>query len=99
MDFSGPYPRLLSLPFRHLVSQIELIKLFFVEPMYAIVVIGLNQRLSRIPFFWGVDGCYGVLIYSQYVSPIVYLEIRSYMPGRYDPVHHCLHLEENSKER
>ena len=61
----------------HVGFQPEFGKLFFVGLMYAVVFRLGNSALMIYPFFWGVGGCYDVLVQSQEVSPILYSGIRS----------------------
>lgn len=63
--------------FHHAGFQPEFGKLLFVGILYAIVFKIGNSALLIYPFFWGVGGCYDVLIQSKEVSEIVYPEIRS----------------------
>ena len=61
----------------HAGFQPEFGKLFFVGILYATVFRIGNSALLIYPFFWGVGGCYDVLIQSKEVTGIVYPEIRS----------------------
>ncbi|MBN2352403.1 MAG: hypothetical protein JXD23_07530 [Spirochaetales bacterium] len=63
--------------FHHAGFQPEFVKLLFVGILYATVFRIGNSALLIFPFFWGVGGCYDVLIQSKEVSEIVYPEIRS----------------------
>jgi hypothetical protein len=67
--------------FHHLGFQPEFWKLFFVGLMYAITFRIGNSAFMIFPFFWGVGGCYDVLIQSQKVLPILYPGIRSLYLG------------------
>jgi hypothetical protein len=67
--------------FHHLGFQPEFGKLFFVGLMYAITFRIGNSAFMIFPFFWGVGGCYDVLIQSQKVLPILYPGIRSLYLG------------------
>jgi hypothetical protein len=67
--------------FHHLGFQPEFGKLFFVGLMYATTFRIGNSVFIIYPFFWGVGGCYDVLIQSQKVSPILYPGIRSLYLG------------------
>ncbi|NPV44559.1 MAG: hypothetical protein HPY70_11405 [Firmicutes bacterium] len=61
----------------HAGFQPEFGKLLFVGILYATVFRIGNSALLIYPFFWGVGGCYDVLIQSKEVSEIVHPEIRS----------------------
>jgi membrane protease YdiL (CAAX protease family) len=63
--------------FHHAGFQPEFGKLLFVGILYATVFRIGNSALLIYPFFWGIGGCYDVLIQSKEVSEIVYPEIRS----------------------
>jgi len=63
--------------FHHAGFQPEFGKLLFVGILYATVFRVGNSALLIYPFFWGVGGCYDVLIQSKEVSEIVYPEMRS----------------------
>jgi membrane protease YdiL (CAAX protease family) len=63
--------------FHHAGFQPEFLKLIFVGLLYAVTFRIGNSALLIFPFFWGVGGCYDVLIQSTEVSEIVYPEIRS----------------------
>jgi len=63
--------------FHHAGFQPEFGKLLFVGILYAAIFRIGNSALLIFPFFWGVGGCYDVLIQSKEVSEIVYPEIRS----------------------
>ena len=65
----------------HLGFQPEYGKLFFVGLMYAITFRIGNSAFMIYPFFWGVGGCYDVLVQSQKVLPILYPGIRSLYLG------------------
>jgi len=67
--------------FHHLGFQPEFGKLFFVGLMYAITFRIGNNAFMIYPFFWGVGGCYDVLIHSRKVLPILYPGIRSLYLG------------------
>jgi len=45
--------------------------------IYAITFRLGNSGLLIYPFFWGVGGCYDVLVQSQVVSEIMYPQVRS----------------------
>lgn len=61
----------------HAGFQPEFGKLLFVGILYATVFRIGNSALLIYPFFWGVGGCYDVLVQSQEASEIVYPELRS----------------------
>jgi membrane protease YdiL (CAAX protease family) len=63
--------------FHHAGFQPEFVKLFFVGILYATVFRIGNSALLIYPFFWGVGGCYDVLVQSEVVSEILYPEIRA----------------------
>ena len=63
--------------FHHIGFQPEFGKLLWVGLMYAVVSRLGNSAFVIYPFFWGVGGCYDVLVQSQKVSPIFYSGIRS----------------------
>jgi membrane protease YdiL (CAAX protease family) len=63
--------------FHHIGFQPEYAKLFPVGLIYAITFRLGNSALLIYPFFWGVGGCYDVLVQSQVVSEIQYPEVRS----------------------
>jgi membrane protease YdiL (CAAX protease family) len=63
--------------FHHIGFQPEYAKLFPIGLIYAITFRLGNSALLIYPFFWGVGGCYDVLIQSQVVSEIQYPEVRS----------------------
>jgi membrane protease YdiL (CAAX protease family) len=63
--------------FHHIGFQPEYAKLFPVGLIYATTFRLGNSALLIYPFFWGVGGCYDVLVQSQVVSEIQYPEIRS----------------------
>ena len=65
----------------HAGFQSEFGKLFFVGVMYASVFRIGNSVFLIYPFFWGVGGCYDVLVQSQAVSTIMYPGIRSLYLG------------------
>jgi hypothetical protein len=67
--------------FHHLGFQPEFGKLFFVGLMYATTFRMGNSAFMIYPFFWGVGGCYDVLVQSQKVLPISYPELRSLYLG------------------
>ncbi len=67
--------------FHHAGFQPEFGKLFFVGVMYASVFRIGNSVFLIYPFFWGVGGCYDVLVQSQAVSTIMYPGIRSLYLG------------------
>ena len=67
--------------FHHLGFQPEFGKLFFVGLMYATTFRIGNSAFMIYPFFWGVGGCYDVLVQSQKVLPIHYPGIRSLYLG------------------
>lgn len=62
--------------FHHAGFQAEFGKLIFVGILYAAVFRFGKSALLIYPFFWGVGGCYDVLIQSQVVSQIIYPGIR-----------------------
>jgi hypothetical protein len=61
----------------HIGFQPEYAKLFPVGLIYALTFRLGNSALLIYPFFWGVGGCYDVLVQSQVVSEILYPEIRT----------------------
>jgi len=63
--------------FHHIGFQPEYGKLFPVGLLYAVTFRLGNSGLLIYPFFWGVGGCYDVLVQSQVVSGIQYPEVRS----------------------
>jgi len=65
----------------HLGFQPEFGKLFFVGLMYAITFRIGNSAFMIYPFFWGVGGCYDVMVQSEKVLPILYPGIRSIYLG------------------
>jgi hypothetical protein len=67
--------------FHHLGFQPEFGKLFFVGLMYATTFRIGNSAFMIYPFFWGVGGCYDVLVQSQKVLPILYPGRRSLYLG------------------
>jgi hypothetical protein len=67
--------------FHHLGFQPEFGKLFFVGLMYATTFRIGNSAFMIYPFFWGVGGCYDVLVQSQKVLPILHPGIRSLYLG------------------
>jgi hypothetical protein len=67
--------------YHHAGFQPEFRKLFFVGVMYASVFRIGNSMFLIYPFFWGVGGCYDVLVQSQAVSTIMYPGLRSLYLG------------------
>jgi hypothetical protein len=67
--------------FHHLGFQPEFGKLFFVGLMYATTFRIGNSAFMIYPFFWGIGGCYDVLVQSQKVLPILHPGIRSLYLG------------------
>ena len=67
--------------FHHIGFQPEFGKLFFVGLMYAITFRIGNSAFMIYPFFWGVGGCYDVLVQSQKVLPILFPGLRSLYLG------------------
>ena len=67
--------------FHHAGFQPEFGKLFIVGVMYASVFRIGNSLFLIYPFFWGVGGCYDVLVQSHAVSTIMYPGIRSLYLG------------------
>ena len=67
--------------FHHLGFQPEFGKLFFVGLMYATTFRIGNSAFLIYPFFWGVGGCYDVMVQSQKVLPILYPGVRSLYLG------------------
>jgi hypothetical protein len=65
----------------HAGFQPEFGKLFFVGLMYASAFRIGNSLFLIYPFFWGVGGCYDVLVQSHAVSTIMYPGIRSLYLG------------------
>jgi len=63
--------------FHHIGFQPEYAKLFPVGLIYAIPFRLGNSALLIYPFFWGVGGCYDVLVQSKVVSEILYPQARS----------------------
>jgi hypothetical protein len=61
----------------HIGFQPEYAKLFPVGLIYALTFRLGNSALLIYPFFWGVGGCYDVLVQSQVVSETLYPEIRT----------------------
>ncbi|MFH1825220.1 MAG: CPBP family glutamic-type intramembrane protease [Candidatus Firestonebacteria bacterium] len=62
--------------FHHAGFQPEFLKLIFVGVLYATVFRAVNSALLIYPFFWGVGGCFDVLIQSKVVDEILYSGIR-----------------------
>jgi membrane protease YdiL (CAAX protease family) len=58
--------------FHHIGFQPEYSKLFSVGIIYATTFRLGNSALMIYPFFWGVGGCYDVLVQSQVVSVILF---------------------------
>lgn len=63
--------------FHHIGFQPEYSKLIMVGILYALVFRLGKSALLIYPFFWGVGGCYDVLVQSQVVSELVYPGWRS----------------------
>jgi len=61
----------------HAGFQPEFVKLFIVGIMYAVVFRLGNSALLIFPFFWGVGGCYDVLVQSEVVSEIRHAGVRA----------------------
>ena len=57
--------------FHHIGFQPEYGKLIMVGILYALVLRLGNSALLIYPFFWGVGGCYDVLVQSQVVGEFV----------------------------
>ncbi|MCF7943652.1 MAG: hypothetical protein K9L21_04405 [Spirochaetia bacterium] len=63
--------------FHHIGFQPEYGKLIMVGIMYALVFRLGNSALLIFPFFWGVGGCYDVLVQSKVVSEFTAPGLRS----------------------
>ena len=63
--------------FHHIGFQPEYGKLIMVGILYALIFRLGNSALLIYPFFWGVGGCYDVLVQSQVVSEFVFPGWRS----------------------
>jgi len=61
----------------HIGFQPEYAKLFPVGLIYAVTFRLGNSALLIYPFFWGIGGCYDVLVQSQVVSEILYPQART----------------------
>lgn len=63
--------------FHHIGFQPEYAKLFPIGLIYATTFRAGNSALLIYPFFWGIGGCYDVLVQSEVVSEILHPAVRS----------------------